>query len=354
MLIVLAYHSGDAEQALRLAEWLLELGPQPNHDLLLFRHADAPIIPELHQIFRTASERVISDDTWNRWPDSANWAYRKAAKEIEYTTREAWCWIEPDIAVFRQSAFDEIHREYGATLAKGKYFLGALKATTDIPPRAKMSGVGIYCGNLSERAGQVFQAFDTPWDVIAADQIVPQMQESELFVDAWKHPPFTSWAEVEEKILSRKPKCAIFHSDKSGSLIQLLRERKNFSGSTDGRAQEVPGPGMGSPVALDNAKNEPPRDLSPVSENQASPAETVSEPAPLVTGVLTLEQLEKFQQTPWVNHANSIAEIQRLAARLRQFQGNCAHVRFVRELLSEAGVIDYKRRRHGNRRRPRT
>lgn len=45
-------------------------------------------------------------------------------------------------------------------------------------------------------------------------------------------------------------------------------------------------------------------------------------------------------QTPWADRAESIAEINRLAARLKEFQGdNAAKVRFVRELLQRQGVI---------------
>lgn len=352
MKVALAYHSGDAAQAQRLADWLVELGPQPNHDLLLLRNQDAPAIEQFRRVFRKVEEIVIADDTWNKWPDSACWAFRKAAKNVEYTTREPWFWIEPDVAVFRQSAFDEFAAEYGRARAAGKHFLGALKATNDTPPVPKMSGIGCYPGNMSEMAGTVFQAFDVPWDVLAAGEIVPNMQKSELLRDIWKSVPFTSWAEVEEKILSRCPRCAIFHSDKTGSLIPLLRAKRNGGDVKCDHieANRESGISMNSDATVRS-------EAAATSEPEAV-AEIRTLTLPDIAGCYVKTSAEgavsyakaiQVDQTPWENKAESIAEIRKLAERLHAFQDNASHVRSVRVLLHEAKVIElayrFKRRK---------
>lgn len=149
-----------------------------------------------------------------------------------------------------------------------------------------------------------------------------------------------------------------------------------LSGGTEGRAtcaKVSEGLGSTPDSPADTAEVRPEKSHS---ENQASPAQASFDPAvpegdrtviaiqnPKIGdrfeiqsgGIIALIPL--VDQTPWANRAESIAEINRLVARLKEFQGaSSAKVRFVRELLHRQGVIElhyrFKKRRKLRRKTP--
>lgn len=367
-----------------LAEWLAEIGPFPKHDFLIFRDHRAANASFGGIDAKSVKEVVITDDVANSWPASANHAFKKIAKHVQYAMRaQPFLYIEPDAVILRASAFDEIEAEYGEILKTGKHFLGDLIDHRSAGANfvVHMSGCGVYPGNMTQYAGEVFYADDkTPWDISAGPAIHSQAKQSELIFHVWNQKgqglaPFTSWSDVEQKIFARRPKCAIFHSDKTGTLLQLLRERRK-----EGDVK------CAAPVTTCTEEALPPSPA--LSTRSASSAEPTSQPessaeinidCPTMTlhpipecdkiwvkvdregnslGVFefdgkewvpvkwprrdnnyaTICTIENVTE-PWTDKATSITEIQTLAARLRQFQTNVAYVRFVRSLLAEAGVI---------------
>lgn len=338
MLICLGYCAKDRDQAERLGQWLEELGALQNHTLMLWRDAQCPPVAAFERF--AGGEHVISDDTWCKWPESANNVFRKIGKHVEYTTQEPFLYLEADAVPLRATAFDEIEAEYRNC---GKPFLGDRMADPGTMPH--MSAVGVYPGALSHHAGSIYQAFEDPFDAVAGNQIIPNMVQSELIFQAWKCPPFASWEDFEAKVLSKRPKCALFHSDKSCTLIEILRQRRNGIPTKAG-APDVESEGVSEANSVGVSTN----DVKTETQTTTQPAlSTSSDPS----SVPVFRSGIETSQTPWQDRKASIAEIQSLAARLKEFQGegsrNAAHVRFVRVLLHEAGVIElgyrYKKRK---------
>lgn len=229
MLTVCPYHPGDADQALRMFRWIFEFeGRQMPHDLLLI--ADSRCSPfTANAIHAAAAESFRSVTTlafvdhFHKWPDAPNAVFAFAARHIMANQRVPWLFLEPDCCPLKAGWLDAIEAEYKAA---GKPFLGARVEVNDVP--LHMSGNGVYPVDAFTHYGLALIAGDVAWDVAAASQIVPQAHFTKLILHNWKHPPFSNQSEVDN-LLASNPETVLFHSDKSGSLIELLRERKQFA-----------------------------------------------------------------------------------------------------------------------------
>lgn len=337
MQYALAFCPQDQNQALALAQWLSELGGAKTHDLLLI--ADSRCNPkEVQECFAksfNSVELLSFVDHYNRWPNSANECFALAARHIYETRKQPWCWIEPDLVVLKAGALDEFAEEYKAALAAGKKYLGDFVSDNNsglkdhVVPH--MSGCGWYSADPYD-AGNALMGGDTAFDILGSDQIVPQMATSQLLLHRWKHPAFETWQQVEERIFAVKPKAVLFHADKTGSLYPLLRQKLKGGDVKCAAPVEIITP-------ADSMQNrsapsiQQPSDAAPRSEPERA-AETASTSTTSVVSNWPA-------QIPWANREESIAEIKRLAARLKAFQGSSSpKVRFVRELLQKQGVIE--------------
>lgn len=349
MLLVVPYCKKDFELASRLAGWMAVLGPYPKHQLLLVQQVGAPTVSFVDSGFSSISTIPVTD-SGAPWPAGCNASFRAAGKQIEYGQKRPWLWCEPDSVPMRDGWLDEIEAEY---LACGKPFLGDFI----VPPKNSdpkyiphISGMSVYPPNLMQLAGEIYHAYDNiPFDIIAGPQILAQAKQSELLFHVWQGPsqpglaPFTSWSDVEQKILARRPKCALFHSDKTGTLLQLLRERRKegdekCAAPVTTCSEEVLPP---SPSALSTqaASSAEPTSQPESSAESLRGGEYVYKSAKEIYDTLAYQKFAQTLQTPWAIKEWSVSEIQLIAARLRQFQTNVAYVRFVRSLLAEAGVI---------------
>lgn len=228
MKVIFPYSLRDQEQAVRLAKWIKELGGYEGHSVLVVR--DHRASPEAGEVLKTAGfadwkEIVIRDDAYDHWPESCNLMFRRAAKQVEYTTREPFLWLEPDAAPLEEGWLDAIEAEYKQA---GKPFSGDFVHLNEPEFRNHMSGVAVYSGRMSHHAGEALMAHEVAWDVVGASQIIPQMHKSKLILHRWKHPTFENWQQVEERIFAVKPEAVLFHASKDGSLLHLLRQ--NVSG----------------------------------------------------------------------------------------------------------------------------
>lgn len=234
MTVVTAFHPGDADQALRQAEWLQEIVGAKGHGLILIRdtRCSPEITEQIRETFALSYDSVqVHDfvDHYRHWPESPNEVFAMAARHMA-ALGKSWFFCEPDCVFLKAGALNEIESEYERALKAGKFFLGDLvtAAKAGVPLDRKfdvhMSGNAVYPADMFKHAGFALIANELAFDVAAASQILPQMQESELIVHRWKHPPFTSWEQVQADIFDKKPKACLFHADKTGSLYPLLRE----------------------------------------------------------------------------------------------------------------------------------
>ncbi len=213
MICVLPYYAGDRDLAQKLVDWIRELGDAPS--LYLIR--DARAAPLNTNGLTVVREIVVKDDAWDKWPESPNWMVGKAGRDI---VDEPWLWIEPDAVPMVKGWFQALEAEWTRARENGKWFVGDRVDVENVP--LHMSGVGIYPPNVIEHAGLMLISHEIAWDVQAAGQIIPKFYESRLIVHNWKHEPFKNQGEVDN-LLAQHPDCVLFHADKSGSLIDLLR-----------------------------------------------------------------------------------------------------------------------------------
>lgn len=237
MVTVVAYHPGDADQALRQASWIAELdgGLEKRHELILIADTRCPeavtaqITLEYAKSF-AAVELIPFVDHYRKWPNSPNEVFALAARHVASSRKQPWLFLEPDAIPLKRGWLDDIAAEYQRALKGGKHFLGDLvtAGNSGVNVVTHMSGNAVWPANLYEHCGQVFLAGNLAFDVAAASEIVPQMAVSSLILHRWKSPAFGSWEEVELRLFALKPGAVLFHSDKTGSLIPLLREKLNL------------------------------------------------------------------------------------------------------------------------------
>jgi hypothetical protein len=106
-----------------------------------------------------------------------------------------------------------------------KPFLGDFVNVEGVIPHC--SGVCVNPGIVIDHAPAAVMAFDMAWDCYASDQIVPRMKQTQLIRHSWKHPPFNNQSEVDN-LIGQLGDAVLFHADKSGTLIDLLREREGI------------------------------------------------------------------------------------------------------------------------------
>jgi hypothetical protein len=225
----------DQDLAVKLSYWMVDLGRNAGHHALLVTddrvhpNNNRAIKHNLAMIFESVEEEVMTE-RFDGWPLAPNRIFAKAAKRVQMTSPQPWLWLEADVVPLKSGWVAALAKEYDAEPRKP--FLGDFVNVKDVP--AHMSGIAVYPGMVVDHAGAAVMATDIAWDVFAADQIVPKMKQTRLIAHRWKHPPFASQSEVDNLLAQLPTDCVLFHADKSGTLIDFLRERKK------GKAQVAP------------------------------------------------------------------------------------------------------------------
>lgn len=268
MLIALPYCSTDREQAQKLCDWMAELDTYPNHTLLIFQEKQAQPLT-IKAEFRKV-ETISFVDSFNRWPISTTNAFQTVARHIEYNQKQPFLFLEPDCVPLKKGWLDAIEAEYGRTK---KPFMGAFVPGVGGSPD-HCSGIAVYPGEVIKFAGQALMLDeDAPWDLTAADTIRPQAHFTDLIQHRWDrpaHPPFKTLEEFNGIVTKE---CVLFHADKSGSVINLLREGREVA----------------EPALLQRSEKPSSSTTVPRKEDVAG-----SNPAPLTTlGSTTQEAPEK-------------------------------------------------------------
>lgn len=228
VIAVLPYFPGDQKLAATLSEWISDLGSNTGHTVLLVRDTrcnrnyDETIKHNLAKVFDSV-EVIDVPERLDGWPKSPNVMFRKAAKHIQCTSTQPFLWLEPDVVPLKSGWVEAIAKEYAAC---GKPFLGDFVQVENVTPH--MSGIGAYANQVIDYAPDLIFADDIAFDVFAADKIVPQMAQTHLISHKWKFPKLNNQSEVDN-LLAQLGDAVLFHQDKSGSLIEFLRERRNPS-----------------------------------------------------------------------------------------------------------------------------
>ena len=236
MLCVLSICHKEAQTALKLAQWIRELGGVGNHECLLSVNrtmASAklhePIMDELKAAFRVVTFYIQSPEDERPGPPqmphvySANNAFIRVNKDvIDDHSDTPYFWLEGDAIPLVSDWLDRIQTEY---FAAGKPFMGARVIYPNTPEH--MSGVAVYRA-IGRNAPDYVMAQNNAWDVVAASQILPKAHFTGLIQHDWKAAPFNS----QEDIARIRSGVVVYHQCKDGSLIDRLRESRGGVATT--------------------------------------------------------------------------------------------------------------------------
>ena len=221
MLVVLPVGPQDREQAVRWLDWVEELGGIGKHSLMV---ACAKKVPSPWELARGKYELFVPRDEDERgWPQSPNHLFKRVLQHITWTKNACpYLWCEPDCIPLKPNWVDALEIEFNAC---GKSFMGAQVLAPNVVEH--MTGNAIYGHNAMMKAWNLVHAEAAAFDVVGAEQIIPQAHWTDLIQHVWKKEDgrnfvFPNQKSVDEMV---NPKAVLFHQNKDGTLIERLRER---------------------------------------------------------------------------------------------------------------------------------
>jgi len=251
-MIALPVFSGDYDRLLNNLVWIRQLGGCPDHDAVIV--ADAGM--EARQVFHLKDEASKSfrsvaiestDQSVVGWPQGSNSLFLAAARFAE-KRNVPWLFFEPDCVPLKPEWLSSIQIHYQV---KGARYMGALVPCNDPRlPSLHLSGCAMYPASAYSEIGKEIESHpDKAFDLSNAPIVVPQAANSDLFHQLWgqlndpptfaeKRIPNTSTFDLD----FLNPKACLFHRNKNGTLIGLLRKRAGIQQKTFiqlGRAGDV-------------------------------------------------------------------------------------------------------------------
>lgn len=248
MTVVFAFCAADAEDALRLMRWIAELGNCRAHEAWLAADPAAEwalalsVLEEARKAFRSA-EMQCPDAARSGWPEAANDMFLFAARQME-KRGEPFLWCEPDCVPTQPGWLDRLEQEYARL---GKPFMGALvKGSRPDQPALSLGGCAVYPPDAASRLER-FCLGPLAWDVASAAEVLPCAADTPLIQWFWGErdwpPTFVLRRHAHSprnalEVSMIRPDAVLFHRNKDGSLIRLLRERM-FPGTAPNSADVV-------------------------------------------------------------------------------------------------------------------
>jgi hypothetical protein len=246
ILTVIPFHSGDLEQAARLADWIAELDHDTDYpsNILLAMDAGCPTdIPKaMASKLRGSGVKVHSmfvSVLKNDWPRNANSMFHHVAQYVKDTFRTPFFWMEPDCIPLKSGWAYALERAYEES---PKRFMGAFVTTTDtgLPP-THMAGCAVYPNNAIDYLSKYCDdKATTAWDMGMANEMCVQQKAhpTELIQSYYGQrdlaPTFVVQKEPGKEypintfdLSQLKPSAVLFHRNKDATLINALKSKKN-------------------------------------------------------------------------------------------------------------------------------
>ena len=120
-------------------------------------------------------------------------------------------------------------------------------AFVDLPnTKQHMSGIGVYVC-VDSLAPNYVLSHEYAFDVVMADQVLPKAYFTNLICHQWKPEPFKN----KEDLQRIPPEAVLYHQDKTGGIIDLLRGGCGLvEKPTDGKSSEPAVHAMPAPQSL--------------------------------------------------------------------------------------------------------
>lgn len=217
MILITAFHRVDADSAVRLYDWIRELGSH-KYNTVFVTDPDVPthVVNRVLLAGRRAMGNafVIKTDGKHKreWPFGPNAAFITAA-QYAAKVKQSFLWLEPDCVPTRKTWLQEIEHEYSKC---GKRYMGGIVDCNPPLPRKVMYGVAVYHPSAIEIVSKRVQPnMGVAFDVSMSEDTVPLSFASKLF-------QFASPNKSDATQISRG--VALFHSDKTGNHIGRMRK----------------------------------------------------------------------------------------------------------------------------------
>lgn len=233
MLVVIPFCAKDKALAVRLAQWILELGGVSKHDCLLAVHKDtdsAGVIEPLTKAFGRIAEFDITDDMIverEHYVYAANLMWKRTCNHIAGMNEpQPWLWLEPDATPTDKAWLDSLAKEHADC---GKPFLHDLVRT---PEGNRNSGCGIYPARVHDYTDRLWQLSNVSWDVLLHHDFQPHTHYTQLIQDVgfmFNNPEIIPTFPDAESLGFIRPGAVLFHRCRDGTLIDRLRETAGAS-----------------------------------------------------------------------------------------------------------------------------
>lgn len=231
MICVIPFCSKDAALAHDLLLWCGQLGGTKSHPCLLVCDAatswnDAWKAVDLAEK-AFASVKVITNGTpVEGWIPGSNSLFKAAA---EWCAGQSFMWLEPDATPLRSTWLDELESAYAKC---GKPFMGTIVNHLNANfPNPYLEGNGVYPPDCWQRFKDIWNP-DKSWTYAMVSVTIPNAVHTDLLEHVWGqngNPPTFSDMNIPGtsvfSLAKIKPKSAVWHRNKDGSLIRLLRKR---------------------------------------------------------------------------------------------------------------------------------
>jgi hypothetical protein len=241
ILVVIPFHSGDADLLVKLLDWMLFLNPEGHKrtDALLVTddsvkdESRSAVVERAKQLFRNVRITIATvPDTHKMWPKAPNVMFEHAARQVQLTCKLPWLWLEPDSVPLKKNWLDALSEE---AFFSSRLFLGAHVQGRTLKGQVleHMSGVAIYPHNTMLHLGIDIAAAEDAFDLAISEKVLKRMQKTPLIQHHWgpsqaDAPTFalstTSASPKNTVALSLiDSRAVLFHRCKDGSLIELLK-----------------------------------------------------------------------------------------------------------------------------------
>ena len=236
ILLVVCYHNGDVTQAEKLLDWISELDGKLPHSCLLVADREVPIEKqrELKQkglgIFHHV-EALNVNTAGNKGHLAANMMFHFTSEKIQNEYRLPFLWMEPDCVPMEPGWLNRISEAYHSS---PKRYLGDIVVNpapdpkSPLPPKF-LSGISVYPSDAHRDISPHLKD-GTAWDMAAANKLVPMALDTPLIqhFKALVPPVFKEFKSSgdPENVVTRdfiQEGAVLFHADKSGTLLELLR-----------------------------------------------------------------------------------------------------------------------------------
>ena len=222
---VLPFCAADEHRFRQLLAWIAKLGRVNGMALV--------VVPSSHLVTAEVEDLLLRsfqghEIIWTPfdlpkegWPTGTCWSFLKAAEHCRRMQYDFWL-NEPDCIPLKPGWFEAIRAEYRAC---GKPYMGFIEPGTGDYPR-HLTGNAAYHHSVFHhfRADKLGVA----WDIAMADVLTPLAHPTRLFHQEFgplDHPPVFHTVDDLRRI---PQEAVVFHRNKDGSLIRVLREQREM------------------------------------------------------------------------------------------------------------------------------